>query len=604
MRHLGRVAWVAACTALASSASAQSALPDGDGKALVQMACTRCHNTEKFTVERHTHSDWMEEVDVMLRYGAPLTRQQASQVVDYLTKNFPGKPKPHGVPVPGPVEATITEWTVLTPGARPHDPAVAPDGAVWYTGQANGTLGRLDPISGAKKEYPLKKLEASKFLPYGVGPHGLIADRDGNIWYTAQLAGFIGKLDPATGAQTQYRMPDPAARDPHTPIFDDHGTLWFTLQMSDMVGRIVPSTGDVKVVRVPTMASQPYGIKINSKGEPWFVELTAGRVGAIDPATLAIHEYPLPNAGSMPRRIAITDDDVIWYTDYGRGYLGRLDPKTGQATEFATPSGAGPDSQPYAITTAGSIVWYVESGVTPNMVVRFDPASRQFQSWPIPSGGGVVRHMVTAPDGSLWLAESGVDRLARLQVKAASTLSTSAGAQSLSIDDATLAPAAAKRALVKAEVNGDTAEKLVNACLDYAKAHNGGASVVVLSPSGFLVHAHRSDGQQPNNIDSALHKAQTALYLRASTREGLNRWNNLEAQLVRSDMSLYLNPGGFPIIVADQVIGAIGVGGASGGDEQCGYEALTKVLGPQPPMAPSRPFGGVGNEPPPAVPSR
>jgi len=44
---------------------------------------------------------------------------------------------------------------------------------------------------------------------------------------------------------------------------------------------------------------------------------------------------------------------------------------------------------------------------------------------------------------------------------------------------------------------------------------------------------------------------------------------------------------------------ALGVGGAPGGDEQCGYEALTKVLGPQPPMAPSRPFGGIGNEPPP-----
>jgi uncharacterized protein GlcG (DUF336 family) len=113
------------------------------------------------------------------------------------------------------------------------------------------------------------------------------------------------------------------------------------------------------------------------------------------------------------------------------------------------------------------------------------------------------------------------------------------------------------------------------------------------------VHAHRTDGQQPNNIDSALHKAQTALYMRVSTREALNRWNNLEAQLVRSDMNLYLNPGGFPIIVDDQLIGALGVGGASGGDEQCGYEALTKVLGPQPPMAPARPFGGVGNEPPP-----
>jgi virginiamycin B lyase len=403
----------------ASSSLAETSLPDGDGKMLVQMACTHCHSIEKFTVERHTREDWAEEVDVMLRYGAPLTRPQARQVTDYLAKSFPGKPKPRGIVVHGPVEATIDEWPVLTPGARPHDPAVAPDGAVWYTGQANGTLGRFDPATGAKKEFALKKLDTAKFLPYGVGPHGLIADRDGNIWYTAQLAGFVGKLDPKTGAQTQYRMPDPRARDPHTPIFDQNGTLWFTLQMSDMVGRILPATGDVKVVRVPTASSQPYGIKINSKGEPWFVELTAGRIGTIDAATMAIREFVLPTAGSMPRRIAITDDDVVWYTDYGRGYLGRLDPKTGAATEFATPSGAGPDAQPYAITTVGNIVWYVESGVTPNMVVRFDPAARTFQSWPIPSGGGVVRHMVTAPDGSLWLACSGVDRIARVQVKAA-----------------------------------------------------------------------------------------------------------------------------------------------------------------------------------------
>ena len=413
-----RAACTAALVVAGVSASAQTSLLDGDGRALVQMACTHCHSVEKFTVERHTREDWAEEVDVMLRYGAPLTRPQAAQVTEYLAKSFPGKPKPRGVVVRGSVEVTIEEWPVLTPGARPHDPAVAPDGAVWYTGQANGTLGRFDPVTGAKKEYPLKKLDTSKFLPYGVGPHGLIADRDGNIWYTAQLAGFVGKLNPKTGAQTQYRMPDPAARDPHTPIFDQQGSLWFTLQMSDMVGRILPSTGDVKVVRVPTASSQPYGIKIDSRGVPWFVELTAGRVGRIDPATMAIREYPLPNAGSMPRRIAITDDDVIWYTDYGRGYLGRLDPKTGQTTEFATPSGAGPDAQPYAITTVGKIVWYIESGVTPNMLVRFDPATNTLQSWPIPSGGGVVRHMVTAADGSLWLACSGVDRIAHVQVKA------------------------------------------------------------------------------------------------------------------------------------------------------------------------------------------
>ena len=142
------------------------------------------------------------------------------------------------------------------------------------------------------------------------------------------------------------------------------------------------------------------------------------------------------------------------------------------------------------------------------------------------------------------------------------------------------------------EINAETAERIVNACVDYARAHNSGATVFVLSPSGDIVHSHRMDGQTPNNIDSAYRKAKTALYMRASTREALNRWNTLEAQLVRADIGLYLNPGGLPIIVNDQLIGAVGVGGASVGDEQCAYEALTKVLGPQPPLAQAQPPAG------------
>jgi cytochrome c5 len=68
-------------------AGSQTVLPEGGGKRLVQMACTRCHGVEKFTVERHTHDDWAEEVDVMMRYGAPLNKGQAAQVSDYLTKS-------------------------------------------------------------------------------------------------------------------------------------------------------------------------------------------------------------------------------------------------------------------------------------------------------------------------------------------------------------------------------------------------------------------------------------------------------------------------------------------------------------------------------------
>jgi len=43
------------------------------------------------------------------------------------------------------VRVTIREYDVPTPNSRPHDPAVAPDGALWYTGQLANKLGRLDP---------------------------------------------------------------------------------------------------------------------------------------------------------------------------------------------------------------------------------------------------------------------------------------------------------------------------------------------------------------------------------------------------------------------------------------------------------------------------
>jgi streptogramin lyase len=42
----------------------------------------------------------------------------------------------------------IQEWAVPTKGAHPHDPAVGPDGALWFTEQMVNKLGRLDPKTG------------------------------------------------------------------------------------------------------------------------------------------------------------------------------------------------------------------------------------------------------------------------------------------------------------------------------------------------------------------------------------------------------------------------------------------------------------------------
>src|SRR5947199_7589792 len=140
-------------------------------------------------------------------------------------------------------QVTIKASDASTPKSRPHDPAVAPDGSLWYTGQAANKPGRLDPATQKFKEFPLK--------PPGSGPHGLVADSQGNIWFTAIAKGYIGKLNPTSGEITEYHLPD-GADDPHTPVFDQHGILWFTTEESNVVARLDPKTGKIEVEQVPT----------------------------------------------------------------------------------------------------------------------------------------------------------------------------------------------------------------------------------------------------------------------------------------------------------------------------------------------------------------
>jgi virginiamycin B lyase len=314
-------------------------------------------------------------------------------------------PRHRALSAPGDVSelnVTIREWPVPSRGAHPHDPAVGPDGSLWFTEQMTNKLGRLDPKTGEFKEYSLVEGKNS-------GPHGLVSDRDGNIWFTANFGGYIGKLDPRTGKITQYSMPSEKADDPHTAVFDANGILWFTVQGGNMVGRLDPKTGKIDLKEVPTESALPYGIQINSKGIPIFCELGTNKMASINPQTLAISEYKLPES-VRPRRLAIAADDTVYFTDFKSGHLGTLNTATGAVKLYSSPGGA--ESNPYGIAiTPDGMVWYSESGVQPNTIVQFDPKAQKFARANIPSGGGVVRNMVATPDGRIYIACSGVDKV-------------------------------------------------------------------------------------------------------------------------------------------------------------------------------------------------
>jgi virginiamycin B lyase len=383
-------------TALAQQDRLDVDLPDGDAKPLIEGTCTACHRLSFITNSvGNSQEDWDKVLSTMIA----LPDQQMNTITSYLAEHFPKKEDSYPVVIDGPVNVAFSEWLAPTLGSRPHDPIEAADGSLWWTGQYTSRLGRVDPDTGEMQEFPLD-------VPNS-GPHGLDEDADGNIWFTAVNEGYVGMLDPNSGEVTEYYVPE-GTRGPHTPIFDDNGTYWFTMQ-SGHVGRLVPSTGEMTVAKSPTDGTYPYGIMVNSKGEPWYVDFRGPRIGQVDPETGAITEHELPNPDSRPRRITLTPDDVVWYTDYPRGRLGRYDPETGHVKEWLSPGGE--KSRPYGIASVGNVIWYTEAYSRPNILVRFDTETEEFQSWPIPSGGGVVRHMVSTPSGDLVMASSAVNHI-------------------------------------------------------------------------------------------------------------------------------------------------------------------------------------------------
>ena len=288
----------------------------------------------------------------------------------------------------------LKEWLVPWENSRPRDPFVANDGKVWFVGQRSHYVAYLEPETGK-----FTRLD----LGDGAGPHNLIVSDDGMVWYAGNSQAHIGKLDPATGKITKYPMPDPAARDPHTLVFNSEGDIWFTMQRSNMIGKLETKTGKVHLITVPTQRGLPYGIKIDAQDNPWVVLFGTNKFAAIDAKTMKLKEIELPRADARPRRLEITPDGMIYYVDYAKGFLGQYNPKTKMFKEWASPGGEGARAYRMASDDKGRI-WYVESGLRPNMFVGFDPKTEKFISnTAIESGGGTVRHMFYhQPKQEIW----------------------------------------------------------------------------------------------------------------------------------------------------------------------------------------------------------
>ena len=74
------------------AAAADSDLPDGKGKEIVEDTCSDCHSLERIKSQRMTEEGWNGTIREMIENGASINSDDVKVIVDYLAKNFgPGK---------------------------------------------------------------------------------------------------------------------------------------------------------------------------------------------------------------------------------------------------------------------------------------------------------------------------------------------------------------------------------------------------------------------------------------------------------------------------------------------------------------------------------
>ena len=138
---------------------------------------------------------------------------------------------------------------------------------------------------------------------------------------------------------------------------------------------------------------------------------------------------------------------------------------------------------------------------------------------------------------------------------------------------ATLAVAQDRRPENGPPVNIAAAKKIAAGVIAECSKNSWNVAVAIVEPSGALVYFERMENTQYASLDIAIGKARSAATYRRPTRVFMEVINKGPATATLP--GVFASPGGLPIMADGRVIGAVGVSGVTGDqDEQCSKAGL------------------------------
>ncbi|HXY98895.1 MAG TPA: heme-binding protein [Stellaceae bacterium] len=128
-----------------------------------------------------------------------------------------------------------------------------------------------------------------------------------------------------------------------------------------------------------------------------------------------------------------------------------------------------------------------------------------------------------------------------------------------------------------APIGLDHAKRVAAAAAAEARKHNWKLNIAVVGPAGELIYFEKMDGAQNASIPIAQHKARAAATFRRETKVFQDAVDGGHPYLLSLD-GIIASEGGFPLVQAGKLIGAIGCSGGTGGQDGVSCKAGAELV--------------------------
>jgi virginiamycin B lyase len=379
--------------------------------------CMSCHTLERVVRSHFTADEFVGVLKRMANYANNSTMakvqarvvdrevpdDRARKVAEYLASvNLNGRerwdyglktlPRPTGAAT----RVVITEYALPRKTIAPHDVRTDANGFIWYSNFVEPYIGRLDPRTGAHKEFAYT-------LPKPNFPSGALAlepDPDGNWWLALMFQGGLARFDPRTETFRMFPLPpeldsDTAQQSMVMPRrLNVDGKVWTNDVNSHSILRLDVATGRYEIVDpfqgMPIGAGRqhsPYGMTADAANDLYFMDFGDESVGRVDAKTFRGTIYPTPTSHSRPRRTMLDDKGRLWFAEFAANKLAMFDTAREGFKEWDSPT---PFAFPYDVyLDKNGALW--SGNMSDDRVLRFDPQTGKSVEYLLPHQTNIRR---------------------------------------------------------------------------------------------------------------------------------------------------------------------------------------------------------------------